>query len=151
MPRGKPFVKDDPRRGKSSGRPKKSVNWKAAEELLREALPRVLSMERNELRALLESNPTGAEMLAAKFLHEEPTKAVERFLGKMPTVLTGAEGAPLIPAAPAPVLPPLDFTHWTPAQIDKFIERTGATTAPPAAPPPPTPPTAAPLEPPKPA
>lgn len=122
---GRPFTKGDPRT-KLGGRPKKSVKWEEAEQELREALPRVMLMKKHDLSKLLSDNPTGAEMLAAKFLVESPNKAVERFLGKMPQVLTGAEGAPLIPAAPAPIIPPMSFQGWTPAQIDKFIEATAA-------------------------
>ena len=101
---GKKFVKGDPRI-QLGGRPKKSVTWKEAEEALREALPRVLLMTKNELQQALSSNPSGAEMIAAKFLHEHVPQTVERFLGKVADVLTGAEGKPLYPA---PVENPVD-------------------------------------------
>lgn len=122
---GKPFVKDDPRRAKG-GRPKKTVAWKEAEDELRATIPRILAMTKNDLETVLKDNPTGYEMLAAKFVVESPKAAVERFLGKMPQVLTGAEGAPLVPAQPAPIIPPMDFKGWKPEQIDKFIEATAA-------------------------
>lgn len=125
MPRGKPFTgKNDPRIGKNGGRKRKSVAWKDAEETLREALPRVLLMSKNDLQALLQSNPTGAEMLAAKYIHEHVPAAVERFLGKTPSILTGADGEPLIPKPITPALPPISFIGWTPEQLDKFIENT---------------------------
>jgi len=130
--RGKPFTKNDPRRGKSPGRPKKSVEWKDAEEELRTAIPRLLLMEKNDLKKLLESNPTGAEMLAAKYLHEHAVEAVNRFLGKTPNVLTGAEGKPLIPPAAIPILPPIDFSGplWEgeagAKRLDEFIAATAA-------------------------
>ena len=79
--KGKPFVKGDPRRAKT-GRPKKTASWKAAENELRGAIPRVLMMEKNALAALLRDNPTGAEMVAAKLIHEHVPEAVNRFLGK---------------------------------------------------------------------
>ncbi|MES2155381.1 MAG: hypothetical protein V4510_09630 [bacterium] len=122
---GKPFTKNDPRRAKG-GRPKKSVSWKQAEDKLREAIPRLLVMDKNDLHALLASNPTGAEMLAAKYLHEHAVEAVNRFLGKTATVLTGAEGKPLIPTPPPPALPPIDFSGplWTPERLDEFIKAT---------------------------
>lgn len=81
-------------------------------------------MPKNELQQLLASNPTGAEMLAAKYIHEYAPKAVERFLGKMPEILTGADGAPLIPAAANPIMPAIDFSNWKPEQIDAFIDAT---------------------------
>lgn len=60
-------------------------------------------MERSELTALLQGKPTGAEMLAAKYLHEYVPQSIERFLGKVKDVVqsevTGANGEPLIPAA----------------------------------------------------
>ncbi len=118
---GRKFTKGDPRT-KLGGRKKKTVEWKEAEDALREALPRILMMERNELQQLLASNPTGIEMLAAKFIHESPNKAVERFLGKMPEILTGKDGAPLIPAAPAPQL--IDFSKVPVDQLLKLIQAT---------------------------
>lgn len=129
--KGKPFTKNDPRSalGRGGGRPKKSVTWKEAEDALREALPRILLMPKNELARLLAENPTGAEMIAAKYLHENVPATVNRFLGKTPDVLTGKDGAPLIPAAAAPVLPPLNFTGWDSLQIDKFIAATAAAAA----------------------
>ena len=87
-PRGKPFQKGN----KGGGRKKKTVTWKAAEEMLREAIPRVLMMSKNELALLLQANPTGAEMVAAKFIHEETTETVNRFLGKVPNIVTGDGG-----------------------------------------------------------
>ena len=122
---GRPFVKGDPRT-KNGGRPKKSVEWKEAEDALREAIPRLLLLPQNDLKNLLQSNPTGAEILAAKFLTESPAKAVERFLGKMPLPLTGAEGKPLIPEGVIPQLPPINFAGWTEKQIDDFIQATSA-------------------------
>jgi hypothetical protein len=123
-PRGKPFTKDDPRAAKgraNGGRPKKSVTWKEAEEALREALPRVLLMSKNELQQILASNPTGAEMLAAKYIHEHVPQSVDKFIGKTPVVFTGAEGKPLIPAANAAPLPPIDFSNWSPEMLKDFI------------------------------
>ena len=127
--RGRPFTKNDPRAAKGrakGGRPKKSVSWKEAENALREAIPRILLMPKDDVAKLLKANPTGAEMLAAKYIHEHATEAVNRFLGRIPSEITGKDGAPLIPDAPAPVLPPMDFTGWKSKQIDKFIEATKA-------------------------
>lgn len=115
--------------GNPSGRPKKSVKWKDAEEQLREAIPRLMLLEKNELQKLLSSNPTGVEMLAAKYIHEHVPDVINRMLGKTPSVLTGKDGEPLIPPAPAPVLPPISFEGWKPEQIDKFIEATAASVA----------------------
>lgn len=133
--------------GNPGGRKPKTVQWKDAEDALREALPRLLLMRKNELAKLLQDSPTGAEVLAAKFLMESPKAAVERFLGKMPQALTGAEGKPLIPEGTGAVtiLPQLDFDHplWTEARLDAFIAATAAGRAPAAAPTP-TPPSAAP-------
>ncbi len=123
------FTKGDPRilaGHKVSGRPKKSVVWKKAENKLREALPRLLLMEKNDLQALLASNPNGAEMLAAKYIHEHVVEAVNRFLGKPPTPLTGADGDPLIPEQTAPVLPVLSFRDMTEEEVDRFIAATAA-------------------------
>ena len=112
---------------KGHGPKKKSVTWLEAEELLRAAIPRLLKMPKNELARLLQENPTGAEMVAAKFIHEHAPEVVNRFLGRMPNVLTGAEGAPLMPAAPpAAPLPPISFIGWTAPQIDAFIAATAA-------------------------
>ncbi len=97
--KGRPFTKGDPRAEKgrkNGGRPKKTVSWKEAEDLLRDALPRVLKMDKNTLAQLIQSNPSGAEMVAAKFIHEHVPQTVERFLGKVPDVLTGADGAPVV-------------------------------------------------------
>lgn len=124
---GRPFTKGDPR-AKKGGRKKKTVEWKEAEDALREAIPRLLLMPKNELSNLLRDNPTGAEVLAAKFLMESPAKAVERFLGKMPLPLTGPEGKPLIPEGSLPLLPPINFAGWDKAQVDAFIAATAART-----------------------
>lgn len=110
--------------GNPGGRPVKSPRWKKAEAELREALPRVLLMRKSDLQKLLADNPTGVEMLAAKYVHEHENECVNRFLGKMPTVLTGEDGEPLIPTPPAPPPAPINFTGWTAAQIDRFIEAT---------------------------
>lgn len=132
--RGKPFTKGDPRAAKGrsmAGRPRKTVTWKEAEKELREALPRILLMAKNELKALLESNPTGVEMLAAKYLHEHVPAAVDRMLGKTPTPLTGKDGTPLIPKT-IPILPPIEFTGklWEgpagEARLNAFIAATAA-------------------------
>lgn len=114
--------------GNPGGLKPKSTSWKKAEDLLREALPRLLMMEKNKLQQLIQSNPTGAEMLAAKYLHEHAVEAVNRFLGKPATPLTGADGKDLIPATPAPILPTLDFSgpHWTPEALAAFIDATRA-------------------------
>jgi hypothetical protein len=73
--------------GNASGRPKKSPSWKKAEEAIRDAIPRVLVMRKSDLQRILADNPTGAEMLAAKYVHEHPTECVNRFLGKTEDVL----------------------------------------------------------------
>ena len=69
--------------GNPSGRPAKSTAWKKAEAILREALPRILMMSKSKLSELLRDNPSGAEMLAAKYVHEHPIECVNRFLGKI--------------------------------------------------------------------
>lgn len=106
----------------TGGRPKKSVVWKVAEDALREALPRILLMRKNDLQRLLQSNPSGAEMLAAKYLHEHVPQAVDKFLGKTPSVLIGQRGKP--PITVQPPLPSISFTDWTAEQIDRFIDIT---------------------------
>lgn len=121
---GVPFTKNDPRRGKSPGRPKKSVTWKQAEEALREALPRMIMLTDKERAALVKAGATGAELLAMRYIDEETAETVDRFLGKTPKVLTGANGAPLIPKPVGALLPLMSFEGWTPAQIDRFIEST---------------------------
>ncbi len=117
---GKKFFKGDPRI-KLGGRPKKTVSWKEAEDALREAIPRILRMEKNELQKLLASNPTGVEMLAAKYIHEHCTEAVNRFLGKTPEVvhseLTGKDGVPLQSGVPV-----IDFGKFEPDEIRKLIK-----------------------------
>lgn len=125
-PRGKPFTKGDPRAAMGrnlSGRPKKSVTWKHAEDALREAVPRLLMMEKNALQRLLQANPTGVEMLAAKYIHEHAVEAVNRFLGKITehvkSEVTGKDGAPLMLSAPL-----IDFSKFSPEEIRKLIEAT---------------------------
>lgn len=81
----KPFKKGQS--GNPSGLRKKTTAWKNAEEALREALPRILMMEKNKLQILLQSNPNGIEMLAAKYVHEHPIECVNRFLGKIEEVI----------------------------------------------------------------
>lgn len=125
---GKPFPPG--KSGNPSGRPKKTVTWKAAEDLLRATIPILVMMTDKELRELMKRGPSVAEALAIAYIQEHPIEAVNRFLGKPATPLTGGDGAPLIPA-PVPsttnVFPPLDFAHplWTPERLDKFIEATG--------------------------
>lgn len=125
-PRGKPFTKNDPRssKGRGAGRPKKTVTWKKAEVDLRQAFPRLLLMTSVELKNLLSKNPKVFEMVAAKYIEDYPTATVDRFLSKIPNILTGEGGQPLIPEQKAPVLPPIDFSKWSPKQIDRFIENT---------------------------
>ena len=124
--KGKPFTKNDPRasKGRGAGRPKKTVTWKKAETALREAFPRILLMDEISLVKLLKSNPTGVEIVAAKYIKEYLPALVDRFLGKTPNVLTGKDGDPLIPEQKVPVLPMLDLSILTKKQLDKFIENT---------------------------
>lgn len=108
--------------GNPSGGKKKTTSWKEAEDLLRDAIPRLLKMEKNALANLLRSNPNGAEMLAAKYIHEHAVEAVNRFLGKTPdkvqAEMTGKDGAPLNP----PAL--IDFSKLTADELIKLIEAT---------------------------
>lgn len=119
MPKGRPFQKGVVQN--PSGRPKKTTSWKEAEDLLREALPRILKMEKNELQNLLQSNPTGAEMLAAKYIHEHIPQAVERFLGKVPnlTEVSGPKGGPLETKSTGP-----DLSIFTKDILLKMIKAT---------------------------
>lgn len=121
-PRGIPFTKNDARRGKSPGRPRKSVSWKAAEDALREAIPRILMLSAADLEAHIKSKPNGADLLAIRYIEENPSEVVNRFLGKVANVLTGEGGKPLIPAS---IGPQLSFEGWTATQIDAFITATG--------------------------
>lgn len=119
---GRPFTANDPRRLLAvglGGRPKKSVTWKEAEDALREAIPRLLLMSADELKKLLEKNPTGAERLAADYIRENVAAAVDKFLGKTATPITGKEGAPLIPSAPL-----MDVSKFTVDELLKIIEAT---------------------------
>jgi len=119
MPQGHRFQKGQS--GNPGGRKPKTTAWREAEDVLREALPRLLLMNKNDLRQMLDSNPTGAEMLAAKYIHEHATEAVNRFLGKTPNVLTGAEGKPLIPE---PSGPQIDWTKFSEKKLLALIEAT---------------------------
>ena len=126
-PGGKRLAKYRFKKGKSgnpSGGPKKTTSWKEAEGLLRDAIPRLIKMDKNTLAELLKSNPTGAEMLAAKYIHEHAVEAVNRFLGKTPETIkaevTGKDGAPLVPAAQ----PLIDFSKFSPEKIRALIEAT---------------------------
>lgn len=128
-PRGKPFTgKDDPRRGKSPGRPRKTVEWKEAEDELRAAIPRLLMMSKAELTALVKAGLSMIDELAVTYIREHPVETVNRFLGKTALPLTGGDGKPLIPPAPAVNvnLPAIDFTGplWTPEALAKFIDAT---------------------------
>lgn len=91
---------------------------------LRLTIVRLLAMEKNDLTELLKGNPTGVEMLAAKYIHENAVEAVNRFLGKVTEKfsgeLTGKDGAPLVPTS-APVI---DFSKFKPDEIRKIIEAT---------------------------
>ena len=124
MPKGRLFKKGQS--GNPSGKRKNSTSWKEAEEALREAIPRLMNMEQNELKLLLQSNPKGYEVLAAKYIVEHVPQTVERFLGKTPTQITGKDGEPLMPKPAAPILPVFDFTGplWTGDRLDAFIEAT---------------------------
>lgn len=130
-PRGKPFTKDDPRRGKSPGRPRKTVEWKTAEDELRAALPRLMMMSAKELKDLVKNGLSVVDELAIAYIREHPVEAVNRFIGKPATPLTGADGKPLIPPAAPAVnvnLPAMDFSSplWTPEALAKFIDATAA-------------------------
>jgi hypothetical protein len=70
--------------GNAGGRPSKSTDWKKAEKGLRDAIPRILLMPKADLQKVLTNNPSGIEMLAAKYVHEHPIECVNRFLGKVP-------------------------------------------------------------------
>lgn len=120
------FKKGDPR-ARMGGRKKKTVEWKVAEDALRQAIPLVMMMTEEQLEQALGENPIMAFKLAAEYLKESPDRAVERFLGRMPQTLVGAEGKPLIPAQTSP-LPPIDFNSplWTPEKLDAFIASTQA-------------------------
>jgi hypothetical protein len=120
--RGRPFPKGVS--GNRGGRPKKTVTWREAEDALREAIPRLMLMDKKDLKLLLEANPTGAEMLAAKYIHEHPIATVDRMLGKTVTPLSGVDGKPLIPDAPAALVPALDMSKWTERQVDNYIAAT---------------------------
>jgi hypothetical protein len=118
----KPFKKGQS--GNPKGGPKKTTSWKEAEDLLRDAIPRLIKMDKNELAELLKSNPTGAEMLAAKYIHEHAVEAVNRFLGKTPETIksevTGKDGAPLLAGG----VPVIDFSKFSPDKIRALIEAT---------------------------
>lgn len=123
--RGKPFTKNDPRRQNSKGgRPRKTVTWKEAEDTLRAAVPELLLMTEAEITATMKDPKTVlAYSLAYKYINEEPKAAVDKFLGKTPTVFMGPNGAPLVPTpGPGVGLPPIDFKNWSPKQIDKYLE-----------------------------
>lgn len=102
------------------GRPKKTVTWKQAEKALREALPRLLLMPASELGLLLGKDPTGAEKLAADYINENVSAAVDKFLGKTPKQITGKDGEPLIP----PPKIPMDLSRFTIDELLKLIEAT---------------------------
>ncbi len=76
-------------------------------------------MTTDELQRVLKENPTGAERLAADYIREHVAAAVDKFLGKTPTQITGKDGAPLMPAAPA-----MDFSRYTSEELLKLIEAT---------------------------
>jgi hypothetical protein len=101
-------------------------------ETLRLAIVRILSMDKEGVRVLLSGNPTGAEMLAAKYVHEHPTEAVNRFLGKTPDVikseLTGKDGAPLVPAKK------VDLSDLSDEKLDKLIAAAATAARPKATP-----------------
>ena len=125
MARGKPFTKGDPRIAqghKVAGRKKTPPEWKEMADELRLTIVRLLSLEKNDLTLLLQSNPTGVEMLAAKYIHENAVEAVNRFLGKVEDrikqELTGKDGASFNP----PAL--LDLSKLTPEELLKLIEAT---------------------------
>jgi hypothetical protein len=131
-PRGRPFTGiNDPRRGKSPGRPRKTVEWKEAEEHLRSTIPLLLMMTEKDLREFIKGEITVGERLAIDYIRESPVEAINRMLGKIPTPLTGAEGKPLIPN-PVPAvnvnLPAIDFSApmWTAERLDQFIMATAA-------------------------
>lgn len=117
--------------GNPSGRPKKTVKWAEAEAALRAAIPLVMLMTKSQLQKALADDPTGALILAAKFVHESPAKAVERFLGKVPQELTGANGTPLVPPS-APLV--ANFSGWSTQQIEAFVRATAEAKKAPAAP-----------------
>lgn len=127
---GRPFTKNDPRRGKSPGRPKKTVTWREAEDLLRATVPLLIVMSDKELKALMNAGPGVAEQIAIAYIQEHPVEVINRFLGKTATPITGADGKPFMPPSASPVtfnLPPIDFSGplWTAERLDKFIELTG--------------------------
>lgn len=73
--------------GNPSGRPKKSTNWRKAEDVLREAIPRLLLMTRSEIAKEMAAEPNGAIMLAHRYVEEHTVEAVNRFLGKVEEVI----------------------------------------------------------------
>ncbi|MEK7859300.1 MAG: hypothetical protein AAB320_09190 [Elusimicrobiota bacterium] len=108
--------------GNPGGRPRKTPEWRRAEEALREAIPRIMAMKKNALQQLLANNPIGVEMIAARYLHECVPQVVDRFLGKTPVAVSGKDDQALIPDCPATPPASIDFAGWTSEMVDKFIE-----------------------------
>lgn len=127
-PRKGQFIKNDPRIKLGhglAGRKKTPPEWKEMAEEMRLTIVRLLALEKNALQDLLKANPTGVEMVAAKYIHEHPIETVNRFLGKSPDIvkaeLTGADGKPLIPDSEA-------FKALTTQQLLALIELTNQKT-----------------------
>lgn len=75
-----PFVKGNQQ---GHGRPQKPAIWKEAEKEIREALPRILRMERRTLEKFVkDENTTVAEAMAVDYIKRYPDEVIERFLPK---------------------------------------------------------------------
>jgi hypothetical protein len=105
--RGRPFEKNDPRRGKSSGRRKLTFSEKNARAAVLEALWQFAQMTKDELQTILKNNPTGAQVLAGHAIlgDKHVSEALNRLLGKVRDALDlTSDGGPLGPVAPPIVI-----------------------------------------------
>ena len=119
---GKPFTKNDPRRG-PGGRPKEHPKKGKLAAQLWDALIKLAQMKKEAAEKFMKGNPPMYYIMAWKYMTEYTTESWDRVCGRIlnKSEFTGLDGQPLNPP-PAPSTK-FDLSKLTREQLDKFIEK----------------------------
>lgn len=121
MVRGRPFVKNDPRRDKG-GRPRQHPKHSVVGFAIQDAIIKILQMTKDKAIVYMQKNPTLIDTTAWKYINDYPSDVVDRFCGRVPQPqeITGKDGEPLIPTPVAH----LNWDKLTSDQMEAMLART---------------------------
>lgn len=118
---GRPFVKNDPRRG-PGGRPRQHPKHSVVGMEIQDAIIKILQMTKDKAIIYMQKNPTLIDTTAWKYINDYPSDVVDRFCGRVPQPqeITGRDGEPLIPSPVAHI----NLDKLTADQIEAQLART---------------------------